>query len=138
MEQSLFSQLKAIGIDEELAASVSNSLDPDYNASKKDVLVMQEAMMQVQLQSERSYNNLLLEITNVRTDLRSEIADVRAEVADVRAEVADVGRSRRCPGRSRRCSSRCRRGQGRNGLHAPSVLDYLWRPYHHHPQCLWR
>ena len=48
MEESLFSELKRIGIDEELAAKVSASLDPDYNASKKDVLVMQEAILQVQ------------------------------------------------------------------------------------------
>ena len=101
MELSLFADLKRIGIDEELAAKVSASLDPDYNASKKDVLIMQEAIMQVQLQSERSYQALSAEIGTlrsemhtglaaVRTELHTEIAAVRAEVSDVRAEVADV------------------------------------------------
>ncbi|WP_252176819.1 hypothetical protein [Endozoicomonas sp. 4G] len=48
MSESLFKQLKDIGIDEELAAKVSASLDPDHNASKKDVLIMQEAILQHQ------------------------------------------------------------------------------------------
>ena len=81
MEEPLFAELKRIGIDEELAHKVSASLDPDYNASKEDVLVMQEAIMQVQLQSERSYNNL-----------RSEIADVREDVAAVRSEMGSMHR----------------------------------------------
>ena len=46
MAESLFNELKRIGINEELAAKVSASLDPEYNASKKDILVMQEAIMQ--------------------------------------------------------------------------------------------
>ncbi|WP_257280755.1 hypothetical protein [Endozoicomonas sp. ISHI1] len=48
MSDTLFNQLKNIGISEELAAKVSASLDPDYNASKKDVLIMQEAIFQHQ------------------------------------------------------------------------------------------
>ena len=58
MSETLFSELKNIGIDEELAAKVSASLDPDYNASKKDVLVMQEAIMQVQVRSDARYHEL--------------------------------------------------------------------------------
>ena len=58
MSKTLFSELKNIGIDEELAAKVSASLDPDYNASKKDVLVMQEAIMQVELRNDARYHEL--------------------------------------------------------------------------------
>ena len=90
MESSLFAELKRIGIDEELAAKVSASLDPDYNASKKDVLIMQEAIMQIQLQSERSYQALSSEISTLRTEMHTELAQVRAEVSDVRAEVSEV------------------------------------------------
>ena len=90
METSLFSDLKRIGIDEELAAKVSASLDPDYNASKKDVLVMQEAIMQVQLQSERSYQALSGEISALRSEMHTEIAGLRSEITDVRLEITDV------------------------------------------------
>lgn len=55
MTDSLFQQLKRIGIDEELACQVSASLDPDHNASKKDVLVLQEAILQVQAKSDERY-----------------------------------------------------------------------------------
>ncbi|WP_252176653.1 hypothetical protein [Endozoicomonas sp. 4G] len=48
VSESLFKQLKDIGIDEELAAKVSASLDPDHNATKKDLLNMQEAILQHQ------------------------------------------------------------------------------------------
>ena len=41
MAKSLFNELKRIGIDEELTARGSASLDPDYNANKKDILMMQ-------------------------------------------------------------------------------------------------
>ena len=58
MSQSLFADLKRIGIDEELAARVSASLDPDYNASKKDVLIMQEAMLQLQVRTDKRYYEL--------------------------------------------------------------------------------
>ncbi|MGI9279928.1 MAG: hypothetical protein ACR2PX_09890 [Endozoicomonas sp.] len=95
MAESLFAQLKKIGIDEELAHQVSASLDPDYNASKKDVLIMQEAIMQVQLKSESSYNTLRAEISDARsevTDVRSEVADVRNDVAGVRSEVGAMHR----------------------------------------------
>ncbi|WP_081870041.1 hypothetical protein [Endozoicomonas numazuensis] len=83
MENSLYSELKRIGIDDELAAKVSASLDPDYNASKKDVLVMQEAIIQVQLQSERSYQALSTEISSLRSELHTEIAGVRSEMGSI-------------------------------------------------------
>ena len=52
MSETLFSNLKRIGIDEELAARVSASLDPKYNASKADVLVLQETILQVQMKTD--------------------------------------------------------------------------------------
>ena len=58
MSQSLYHELKKIGIDEELAGKVSASLDPEYNATKKDILVMQEAIMQVQLRHDARYHEL--------------------------------------------------------------------------------
>ncbi|MFK0572277.1 hypothetical protein [Endozoicomonas sp.] len=58
MSDNLFKQLTDIGIDPELAGKVSASLDPEHNASKKDVLIMQEAMMQVQLVSESRYHEM--------------------------------------------------------------------------------
>ncbi|UYM17575.1 gp58-like family protein [Endozoicomonas euniceicola] len=91
MEKSLFSELKRIGIDEELAVSVSASLDPDHNASKKDVLVMQEAIMQIQLQSERSYLALKSDITDLRSEVRTEISglrsEMRTEISGLRSEM---------------------------------------------------
>ncbi len=81
MADSLFSELVRIGIDKEVAHKISASLEPDYNASKKDVLVMQEAIMKVQLQSEHSYNNLC-----------SEIHDVRSEIIDVRSDLHAINR----------------------------------------------
>ncbi len=68
MSRQPYDQLQKVGIDEELAYQVSVFLDPDYIASKKDILVMQEAILQMQMQ--------------MRTDqnfhkLRNEIADVR-------------------------------------------------------------
>ncbi|WP_252176656.1 hypothetical protein [Endozoicomonas sp. 4G] len=53
MSESLFKQLKDIGIDEELAAKVSASLDPEHNATKKDLLNMQEAILQHQARSDQ-------------------------------------------------------------------------------------
>ena len=54
--ESLFQQLKQIGIDDELAHQVAASLDPDHNATKKDVLVLQEAILQVQARTDERYH----------------------------------------------------------------------------------
>ena len=61
MTESLFQQLKQIGIDDELAHQVAASLDPDHNASKKDVLVLQEAILQVQVRTDERYHQHRLE-----------------------------------------------------------------------------
>ncbi len=65
MADNLFHQLKRIGIDDDLACKVSASLDPDYNASKKDVLIMQEAILQVQARTDEHNAEL-----QARTDQR--------------------------------------------------------------------
>ncbi len=94
MAESLFSELRRIGIDEEVAAKVSISLDPDYIATKKDVLVMQEALLQHQARTDERYFELKTEMIRGFADLKADIADVRTEVAggkaELRAEVADV------------------------------------------------
>ncbi|WP_257282277.1 hypothetical protein [Endozoicomonas sp. ISHI1] len=92
MEKSLFSELKRIGIDEELASRVSASLDPEYNASKKDILVLQEAMLQIQARTDERYHELRIDMHKGFTDLRAEITDVRNDVATVRAEMDSMHR----------------------------------------------
>ena len=73
MSQSLYHALKNIGIDEELAAKVSASLDPEYNASKKDILVMQEAMMQVQLCTDARYHELNGKLDRSLSEMNSKL-----------------------------------------------------------------
>ena len=96
--QSLFVQLKNIGIEEELAHQVSASLDPDYNASKKDILAMQATILQVQLKSEQNYSQMQQNYSRLQAkieqshshlqrnieknyhELRSEIVEVKSEL----------------------------------------------------------
>ena len=110
MEKSLFAELKRIGIDEELASQISASLDPDYNASKKDVLIMQEAMLQLQARSDDRNNEFIRQMKELQartderyyelkidmhkgfSDLRTEITDVRTDVASVRSEMGAMHR----------------------------------------------
>lgn len=73
MSESLFAQLKRIGVDEELAHQVSVSLDPDYNGSKKDVLVVQQAMLQLQARIDECYFELKTEMIKGFADVRSEM-----------------------------------------------------------------
>ena len=89
MSGNLFSELMKIGVDEELAAKVSASLDPEYNASKKDILVMQEAIMQVQLRSDERYHELNNKIESVKGELRSEMHD---GFTGMRIEMASMNR----------------------------------------------
>ena len=94
MEPSLFANLKSIGISEELAAQVSASLDPDHNATKKDVLVMQEAILQHQARNDERYYQLQQKTDERYFELKTEMikgfADVRSEFAEVRTEMADI------------------------------------------------
>ena len=70
MSESLFNDLRRIGIDEELTHRVGASLNPDHNASKKDALVMQ-----VQLQNTDRHHQLSSKIDKVDdSSLKMEIA----------------------------------------------------------------
>ena len=99
MAKSLSNELKRIGIDEELAAEVGASLDPDYNANKKDVLMMQEAIMkvqetimQVQMRTDNCYHELNNKIEAVKSEMHSEFASIRTEMAGIRTEMASMNR----------------------------------------------
>ena len=95
--ESLFQQLKQIGIDDELAHQVAASLDPDHNASKKDVLVLQEAILQVQartderyhqhrLESDQRYHELRAGIYAVKEDIDKSIHELKDAMTDIRIE----------------------------------------------------
>ena len=92
MSKTLFAELKRVGIDEELAAKVSASLDPDYNASKKDVLVMQEAIMQVELRNDARYHELNNKVEAVKSEMHQDFASVRTDLASMRTEMASLNR----------------------------------------------
>lgn len=97
MTESLFQQLKQIGIDDELAHQVAASLDPDHNASKKDVLVLQEAILQVQartderyhqhrLESDQRYHELRAGIHALKEDIDKSIHELKDAMTDIRIE----------------------------------------------------
>ena len=86
-------------------------LDPDYNASKKDVLAMQEAILQVQLRTEERYHQLNNKIDEGYHELNSKIDKGHHELnnkidkgynelnskvdgvrADLRVEIAAISR----------------------------------------------
>ncbi|WP_257263871.1 hypothetical protein [Endozoicomonas sp. ONNA2] len=91
MTDSLFQQLKNIGIDGELAHQVSASLDPDHNASKKDMLVLQEAILQIQARTDERYYELKADLTqsisDLRIDLSREINHLTRDITDTRIEI---------------------------------------------------
>ena len=84
MSESLFKNLKDIGIDEELAHQVSASLNPDHIANKQDILVLQEAILQQQVRSDKRYHEQRAESDKRYFELKSEMiqgfADVRSEM----------------------------------------------------------
>ena len=97
MTESLFQQLKQIGIDDEMAHQVAASLDPDHNASKKDVLVLQEAILQVQartderyhqhrLESDQRYHELRAGIHALKEDIDKSIHELKDAMTDIRIE----------------------------------------------------
>ena len=103
MTESLFQQLKQIGIDDELAHQVAASLDPDHNASKKDVLVLQEAILQVQartdeyyhqhrLESDQRYHELRAGIYALKEDIDKSIHELKDAMTDIRIEFHSLHR----------------------------------------------
>lgn len=88
MTDSLFQQLKNIGIDDELAHQVSAALDPDHNASKKDFMVLQKAILKVQASTDQRHIEL-------KSELKSEINSVKLEMAHMRMELSkDINNAR--------------------------------------------
>ena len=84
MAKSLYQQLVNIGIDDELAHNVDKALDPAHVATKADMVIMQEAILQTQLKAERRYHELRADLdknyhkleeamTKGFTDLRAEL-----------------------------------------------------------------
>ncbi len=96
MSETLFADLKQIGIKEELAARVSSALDPDHIATKKDVLIMQEALLQHQKQMMDEYRHLEQKSDECYYELKTEMvkgfAEVRTEMADIRSEMGSMHR----------------------------------------------
>ena len=91
MSDSLFAQLKKMGIDEEMASQVSASLDPDHNASKKDVLIMQEAILQAQAKADERYYELKMESNKIYTELKMEnnkiYTELKLNIKEVHSEL---------------------------------------------------
>ena len=76
MTNSLYNDLKKIGISDELAHRVDKALDPEHVATKHDLLVVQEAMLQTQLKTDTRYLELSSKIDRVDSNLRAEIAAI--------------------------------------------------------------
>ena len=79
MSESLFKNLKDIGIDEELAHQVSASLNPDHVASKQDVLVLQEAILQQQVRSDEQFNRLMGKIGEQKVESDRKYHELQVE-----------------------------------------------------------
>lgn len=107
MTESLFQDLKNIGISEDVAVRVSSALDPDHIATKQDVLVMQEALLQHQKQSmeqlrhmEQKTDERFRQVEQkaderyyeLKTEMVKGFAEVRTEIADVRSEMGSMHR----------------------------------------------
>ena len=72
MAKSLYQQLVNIGIDDELAHNVDKALDPAHVATKADMVIMQEAILQTQLKAESRYHELRAESDKNYQELRAE------------------------------------------------------------------
>ena len=72
MAKSLYQQLINIGIDDELAHNVDKALDPAHVATKADMVIMQEAILQTQLKAESRYHELRAESDKKYQELRAE------------------------------------------------------------------
>ena len=83
MAKSLYQQLRNIGIDEELAHNVDKALDPAHVATKADMVIMQEAILQTQLKAESRYHELRADLDKNSHKLEEAMtkgfADIRVE-----------------------------------------------------------
>ena len=73
MAKSLYQQLKDIGIDDELAHNVDKALDPAHVATREDMVIMQEAILQTQLKAESRYHELRAESDKNYQELRADL-----------------------------------------------------------------
>ena len=100
MATSLYQQLKHIGIDDELAHNVDKALDPAHVATKEDMVIMQEAILQTQLKAESRYYELRADSDknyhelNNKIDTRHHELDSKMDqgFANLRAEIATMNR----------------------------------------------
>ena len=76
MNNNLYEDLKRIGINEDLAHRVDKALAPEHVATKQDLLVMHETILQTQLNTETRYFELSGKMDTVSSDLRVEIAAI--------------------------------------------------------------
>ena len=83
MAKSLYQQLINIGIDDELAHNVDKALDPAHVATKGDMVIMQEAILQTQLKAESRYHELRAESDKnyhkLEEAMTKGFADIRVE-----------------------------------------------------------
>ena len=95
--------MQRIGVDAQVAAKVSASLEPEYNATKKDILVLQEAILQAQVRSDQQHYTLLEKLNEqqkqsderyieLKTEMAKGFSNVRSEIADVRGEMGTMHR----------------------------------------------
>ncbi len=83
MPESLYNQLKSIGIDEELAHEVDKSLSPDHVATRQDFLILQETILQTQLRSENAYQGLRTEIVQLNGKIDTVSTGLNAKIDTV-------------------------------------------------------
>ena len=93
---TLYQQLKNIGIDDELAHQVDKSLSPEHVATKEDVLIMQEAILQAQMKNDDRYLQMRADMSQSVQDLRTDITCLNSKIesvnADLRVEIAAMSR----------------------------------------------
>ncbi|GAA4650567.1 hypothetical protein GCM10023116_28500 [Kistimonas scapharcae] len=87
---SLFDELTRIGIDADLARRMDKSLDPEHVATKKDLMVFQETMLQMQFRNEKAMSDLRDDVRSVASDVRDLRTDMHGEVSSLRAEIKEV------------------------------------------------
>ena len=76
MTKNLFNELKRLGIDEELAHQLDKSLAPEYSATKQDLMVMQETLLQMQFRTESA-------ITELREEVRQDLHTMQEEIQEI-------------------------------------------------------
>ncbi|OQX36312.1 MAG: hypothetical protein B0D91_09280 [Oceanospirillales bacterium LUC14_002_19_P2] len=84
---SLFDELTRIGIHPDLARRMDKSQDPEHVATKKDLMIFQEMMLQMQFRNEKAMSDLREEVRSIASDVRDLRTDMHGEVNSLRAEM---------------------------------------------------